>query len=66
MAESLLTQVELNYARAGNEMATTVELKREQLLPGVVVWVVLEKEVKSVTSSGGILVLRNDRMLSLC
>ena len=41
MTESLLSQVALNDARAGNDMAATVEFKRGQLLPQVVVWGIL-------------------------
>lgn len=71
MAESLLTQVALNDAGAGNYMATSVEFKRGQRLLEIVVWeiwvvVLLEKEAKSITFSGESLFLRSNTVLSLC
>lgn len=67
LAESLLTQVALKDARAGNDMAATVEFKRGQVLPEVVGLSsgVVGREVKSVVFSGENLFLRNDSMLSL-
>lgn len=67
MAESLLTQVALKDARAGNDMAATVEFKRGQLLLEVVGLGsgIIGREVKAVIFSGESLFLRNDSMLSL-